>query len=305
MQPEGAEALQPELLITFGSSVISKNLKLFLRKHKPKAHWHLQPHGPVADTFQTLTRVLPVEPGYFFAELNNRSIRAEEQLPSQKAYNRQWKNREQQAVKVQADFFQEAAWGEFVAVQKCLQQLPANMQLHLANSMSVRYANFAGLSQAQQEVQVWANRGTSGIDGCTSTAVGGAIALGAPTLLITGDMAFIYDRNGLWHNFLPANLRILVLNNHGGGIFRIIDGPRRQPELEEFFETHQPFDAETTAREAGLTYMRCDTQEAFEQALPRFLSPEGGAKLLEVVTESATNAAIFKSYKEAMLAGIS
>ncbi|MBW3545752.1 MAG: 2-succinyl-5-enolpyruvyl-6-hydroxy-3-cyclohexene-1-carboxylic-acid synthase, partial [Bacteroidetes bacterium] len=117
MQPDGAESLQPDLLITFGSSVISKNLKLFLRRHKPKAHWHLQPYGPVADTFQTLTRVLPVEASYFFAELNNRSIRAEGQLPGQKVFCRHWKDRQQRAEKAQAGFFQEAAWGEFAAVQ--------------------------------------------------------------------------------------------------------------------------------------------------------------------------------------------
>jgi hypothetical protein len=55
--------------------------------------------------------------------------------------------------------------------------------------------------------------------------------------LITGDVAFFYDRNGLWHNCLPPNLRVVLLNNHGGGIFRLIDGPAGQPELEEYFET--------------------------------------------------------------------
>ncbi len=295
------KTMQPDLLITFGASVISKNLKLFLRKYKPKAHWHIQAHGPVADTFQSLTRVIPVEPAYFFAELNNRGLRAEEQLPLLKSYNRRWKEQEEITEKAAANFFDKEAGGEFWAVKKCLQQLPPNAHLHVANSMSVRYANFVGLAQEQKEIQVWANRGTSGIDGCNSTAVGGALATGKLTVLITGDMAFLYDRNAFWHTFLPSNLRILVLNNGGGGIFRMIEGPRMQPELEEFFVTKQAFTARATAQEAGFDYSRCQSPFAFEEALPDFLAAAGGAKVLEVLSDSATNTAIFNRYKQAML----
>nr|WP_255651111.1 2-succinyl-5-enolpyruvyl-6-hydroxy-3-cyclohexene-1-carboxylic-acid synthase [Cesiribacter sp. SM1] len=294
------EALQPELLITFGASVISKNLKLFLRKYKPKAHWHIQAHGPVADTFKSLTRIIPVEPAYFFAELNNRGIRAEEQLPLQKTYNRSWQEQEETTEKAAAGFFNEEVWGEFWAVKQCLQQLPQETHLHLANSMSVRYANFIGLAQEQKNIQVWANRGTSGIDGCNSTALGGAIAEGKLTVLITGDMAFLYDRNAFWHSFLPSNLRILVLNNAGGGIFRMIEGPRRQPELEEYFVTKQPFNAQPTAQEAGFRYSNCQSIKEFKEALPAFLSEEGGAMVLEVFSNSAANTDIFNRYKQAM-----
>ncbi|AHM62523.1 2-succinyl-5-enolpyruvyl-6-hydroxy-3-cyclohexene-1-carboxylate synthase [Flammeovirgaceae bacterium 311] len=297
---EGGLSLQPDLLITFGASVISKNLKLYLRKFKPKEHWHLQAYGPVADTFQTLSRIIPVEPQYFFTEINNRGIRAEEQLPAQKNYNRSWKAQEEAAEKAATTFFKEHEWGEFWAVRQCIQHLPQGTHLHLANSMSVRYANFVGLTQEQKEVRVWANRGTSGIDGCNSTALGGAVATGRLTVLITGDMAFLYDRNAFWHTFLPSNLRILVLNNAGGGIFRMIEGPRRQPELEEFFVTKQPFTARPSAQEAGFTYTRCESGKEFLQALPTFLADEGGAKVLEVLTDSAANTNIFNSYKAMM-----
>lgn len=106
--------------------------------------------------------------------------------------------------------------------------------------MAVRYANILGLPQGKQ-IEVFANRGTSGIDGCNSTAVGGALAHPErPVVLLTGDVAFFYDRNAFWHNYPTPNLRVVVFNNHGGGIFRIIDGPRQQPELDEFFETRRP-----------------------------------------------------------------
>ena len=300
---DAKEMLRPDLLITFGDSVISKNIKLYLRRHKPKQHWHMQAHGAVADTFQTLTRIIPVEPAYFFPELNNRGIRAEEQLPRQKEYYRGWKAQQERAEQVAGAFFEEQPWGEFLAVHKTLQLLPQNTQLHLANSMSVRYANLVGLAQEQKSVQVWANRGTSGIDGSNSTAVGSAVATGLPTLLITGDMAFLYDRNAFWHLFMPRNLRILVLNNHGGGIFRMIEGPRQQPELEYYFETKQPFDAHATAKEAGFSYTVCSSLQEYEQALPQFLDPEEGPKFLEVITDSSANEAIFKRYKQSLQKG--
>lgn len=292
------EALQPDLLITFGLSVISKNLKLFLRKYKPKAHWHIQPAGEVADTYQSLTRVIPVEAGWFFRELNNRSIRAEEVLPKQKAYYNSWQAQQEAAGKGAAEFFTSSAqWGEFFAVQQCMQQLKGALNLHLANSTAVRYANFISLQAQQKEVAVFANRGTSGIDGSSSTALGCALAGKEINLLITGDMAFFYDRNALWNNYLPQNLRILLLNNHAGGIFRLIKGPGEQPELEEYFETRQPLTAEATAREFGLQYFRCRTKGEYEKALPALLAGEGGPKLLEVETDSKTNAAILGSYK--------
>lgn len=292
------EDLQPDLLITFGLSVISKNLKLFLRKYKPKAHWHIQPAGEVADTYQSLSRIIPVEAGWFFLELNNRSIRAEEALPKQKAYYNSWQAHQEAAGKGATEFFSTSAqWGEFFAVQQCMQQLKGPLNLHLANSTAVRYANFISLQARQKEVAVFANRGTSGIDGSSSTAVGCALAGKELNLLITGDMAFFYDRNALWNNYLPQNLRILLLNNHAGGIFRLIKGPGEQPELEEYFETRQPLDAEATAREFGLQYFRCRTKAEYEAALPTFLANEGGPKLLEVETDSKTNAAILGSYK--------
>ena len=95
--------------------------------------------------------------------------------------------------------------------------------------MSVRYANFLGMER--EDVAVYANRGTSGIDGSTSTAIGHAIADPDRThFVLTGDLAFFYDRNAFWNNYLPKNLKVLLLNNQGGVIFRMIDGPTRQPE---------------------------------------------------------------------------
>jgi 2-succinyl-5-enolpyruvyl-6-hydroxy-3-cyclohexene-1-carboxylate synthase len=163
--------------------------------------------------------------------------------------------------------------------------------------MTVRYANFIGLTP-QQSIEVFANRGTSGIDGCNGTSLGSALMTDKPVTLITGDMAFLYDRNSLWHNFLPKNLRIIILNNHGGGIFRLLDGPKGQPELEEYFETRQKLFAENTAKDMGLPYYFCNTMEELQKHLSAFFDSTSGAKLLEIETDPNINAEVYTQFKQ-------
>jgi 2-succinyl-5-enolpyruvyl-6-hydroxy-3-cyclohexene-1-carboxylate synthase len=289
------ENLQPELLITYGKSVISKNLKIFLRKYKPKTHWHIQPNQEVADPFQTLTHIIEVHPDYFFENLAKKT----EATPkaSSKEYFKLWADQDSKARNYIEKFAQEETFGEFSALEKVMQKLPENSLLHLANSMSVRYANFIGLSPRQRGVEVFANRGTSGIDGSTSTALGAALANPNPVVLITGDMSFFYDRNALWNNYLPKNLRIVVLNNHAGGIFGLIDGPSRQPELEEFFETTQKLNAELTAKDFGMDYLYCNNFKELNNNLPDFFKMDQKAKILEIETDKNTNKQIFNKFK--------
>ncbi len=192
-----------------------------------------------------------------------------------------------------------AAFTEFAAMAIALPSIRPDTALHLANSMAVRYANILGIRPGGFEV--FANRGTSGIDGCTSTAVGGALAQPQrPVVLLTGDVAFFYDRNAFWHNYPTPNLRVVLFNNHGGGIFRIIDGPRQQPELDEFFETHQALTAENLCRDFSLRYFPVSSFAELDAALPVFFAAETGAAVLEVFTDSKTNAAFFEEYRAAV-----
>jgi 2-succinyl-5-enolpyruvyl-6-hydroxy-3-cyclohexene-1-carboxylate synthase len=185
-------------------------------------------------------------------------------------------------------------------MRQALATLPDGTALHLANSMAVRYANIIGLPEGRQ-IDVFANRGTSGIDGCNSTAVGAALAQPErPVVLLTGDVAFFYDRNAFWHNYPTPNLRVVLFNNHGGGIFRLIDGPRQQPELDEFFETHQALTAENLCRDFKLRYLPVASFDELAAALPVFFAAESGAAVLEIFTDSKTNAAFFEDYRKAV-----
>ncbi|GGK71295.1 2-succinyl-5-enolpyruvyl-6-hydroxy-3-cyclohexene-1-carboxylic-acid synthase [Rufibacter glacialis] len=285
-------ALAPDLLITFHKSLISKNLKLFLRKQKQLHHWHIQPAGMVADTFQALTQIIRTTPQEFF-----RQMAAGPRLPVSPAFAQAWFNLDQKGKAVLEAFQENSPFSEFQACYHFLRSLPAQSQVHLANSMSVRYANLIGVAE-KEGVEVFANRGTSGIDGSTSTAVGAALSTDTLVTLLTGDMAFLYDRNALWHNYLPQNLRILVLNNHGGGIFRMLEGPRSQPELRAYFETDQRQTAQRTAEDMGLQYHQVTDAAALTALFPTFFDLAAGPQLIEVVTDSSENFAAFSLYKE-------
>jgi len=284
------QLLQPDLLITFGKSLIAKNLKLYLRTYKPKQHWHLQPSGDTADTFQSLTKVIAVSPPHFFDQLTKISLSPQK---TWRTYEEIWMNLERNAKEEIEKFFQTKRPGEFSLVKQVIEALPAPCNLHLANSMTVRYANHIGLTAAQKKVSVFSNRGTSGIDGCSSTAVGHALTSKIPNVLITGDLAFFYDRNAFWHNYALPNLFVIVLNNHGGIIFNLIDGPSGLPEAEEFFITRQQLNAKSLASEFGFTYM-----EASRADLAAFFKIKKNVKILETESSQSINKKIFEEFKK-------
>lgn len=283
------EVLVPELLITFGSSLISKNLKTFIRNNPPKAHWHISPSDRLNDSLQNVTRLIKINPEIFLA-----SFRPE---PTNNAFHGLWKSINHKTKELVFQYLEICEFGELQAVSSCLHALPQQSQLHLANSMTVRYANILGLDDSKQ-ISVFANRGTSGIDGSNSTAVGAALAQDEIVTLITGDMAFFYDRNAFWHNYNLKNLRIIVLNNHAGGIFRLIEGPVDQPELEAYFETHQRLNVKNSAADFDFDYKLVDNQTDLDSHLANFYNESENAKVLEIESESILNASIFTKLKQ-------
>ena len=293
VQPDDVkEQLRPDLLITFGKSTISKNLKLYLRAYQPKIHWHIQENGYVPDTYKSLTKIIPTT----IYELS-RSI-AEIAAKADHDYIAQWANLQTKTRDFVANFAQRQNFNEFTASYAIFENLPLACDIHLANSMPVRWANIYGLDHTRQQVEIFSNRGTSGIDGCTSTAIGSALESDKTTLLITGDMAFFYDRNAFWNKYIPDNLRVIVLNNHGGGIFDIINGPSDQPEHEEYFLTEQNLSARALATEFGLKYYHCGSLDGLSKGLDKFWVRDGTAKILEIETDIKSNTSLIKSLKK-------
>ncbi len=278
--------LRPDLLITFGDSLVSKNLKLFLRKYQPRRHWHVQPAGPIADTFKHLTDVFQTTPTEFLEYLLTLDIAENFEGQKQKNYLNLWDAEERRVLRTIEEFYSEPRLSEAGIVKAVLESLPERCNLHLANSMSVRYANFIGLKPSDRDIKVFSNRGTSGIDGSTSTAVGHALASDIPNFLITGDLAFFYDRNAFWHNYPLDNLRILLLNNHGGLIFDILEGPSATLEADEYFITRQRLHAKKLCEEFGYDHLKLDNTKKIRNLLRDFLTFDGSTKILELETDT-------------------
>ena len=282
----------PELLLTFGKSVLSKSLKTFFRNQKIKEHWHIDKIPEFSDSYKSLTRHFQLDPYKFFKLIReNITIKKE----TQTKYFNKWIECETVAESFIENHLDWDEIGEFNVVKTLLDYLPENCQLHLTNSMPVRYANLIGVTDSFKGT-IWSNRGTSGIDGCTGTCIGHAINSKDPNVLLTGDIAFFYDRNSLWHEHVPDNLRIILLNNHGGGIFRLIDGPKQLDELEEFFESNQKLNAANTARDFGLKYFKLQEMIALPDQLNMFFRKDTGPAILEVETNPNTNQQFFEEF---------
>lgn len=292
---EIAEGLQPDLLITTGKSFLSKAFKQFIRKYKPKYHWHIQDNPELIDPFQSVTHKIETSPLYFFHKLfeDLDFLKFKEGDEEDDAgYLDNWQKADSNARKAMTGFIAGADFGEFKMTDLLLRHLPEDSVLHLGNSMPVRYTNYLGV-EPKKNITVYANRGTSGIDGILSTAVGQALRTGKIVTCLIGDVSFLYDRNALWNNYIPPNLRIVVVNNQGGNIFRIIDGPAGQPELEGFFVTEQQQSARSSA--TGLLYQ--EVRQYDKTIFDTFFESSAQSKLIEIFTDGKADADLFRRFK--------
>ncbi|MEQ8927903.1 MAG: 2-succinyl-5-enolpyruvyl-6-hydroxy-3-cyclohexene-1-carboxylic-acid synthase [Fulvivirga sp.] len=290
------KSLKPDLLITIGKSIVSKNLKIMLRQNQPVEHWHIQKSGDVADTYKALTRTINCEESEFLKLLIDSQPKEDFQNQKQENYYHIWQIEERKTLRHIDSFFPQTFPSEFSTIEEVLSQLHS-ANLHLANSMAVRYANFIGIRPEQTDITVYSNRGTSGIDGGTSTAIGATLVSDKLNLLISGDMAFLYDRNAFWHNYNYSNFRALILNNHGGGIFRMINGPSNTPEVDEYFVTNQKNTAKHLAEEYGIEYLLCDKKSKIKNYVKRLLEDDGTPKIMEIETDSFTDKQILQDFK--------
>lgn len=281
------EILQPDILITTGLSVLSKRLKNFLRNNKPEKHFHFDPSGVNVDTYFTQPDIIK-SPLTAFLDLNNLA-----EIDSR--YADEWKKLSVIVDNQISDFINYTQFSETNAYYEVLKSLPENIELHLGNSMPVRFADIFGVGS---NVDSWCNRGTSGIDGCTSTAVGTSLVSDRLNVLLVGDISFLYDRNAFFHNHSFNNLRIIIFNNLGGGIFRLIDGPRELPELENYFETRHNRTAEYICLENQIEYTQVKNSEELIKGLKGFFNETEGPKLLEVFTDPQINDQVFKELKQ-------
>ncbi len=271
--------LQPDILLTIGGMVISKRIKAFLREYQPKSHWHVD-EKKAFDTYFCLTEHIRLDINSFLSDF----------LPQThvvgSVYKPTWiKVREQRRSK-HAEFLKQSAFTDLKVFETLFHAIPSGQMIQLSNSSTVRYAQLFSLHPSYQ---VFCNRGTSGIDGSTSTAIGAAFASGVPTTLITGDLSFFYDSNGLWNKYIPSDFKIVLINNGGGGIFRILPGKEESDNFSQFFETTHDLSAKQLCDMYNFTYYSATDLQEVNVAIKKMYSQDRSPQLLEVFTPRKEN----------------
>ena len=280
-------SLQPDILLTFGGMVVSKKIKFFLRTHTPAQHWHIDPVH-VNDTYFCLTKHYKCTVNSFFEQLLD-----PEHAPPKSTYFKTWNQLKIRRLKKHDDYLKSIPFSDFKAFDSILRHIPDGYMLQSSNSSTIRYLQ---LFELNKTLTIFGNRGTSGIDGSTSTAVGASCVSAKPTVFITGDLSFFYDSNGLWNNYIPSNFRIIIINNRGGGIFRILPGNKNSNNFSTYFETKHSLNAKAISEQFNFDYSAANSTAELEDIWQDFYALNSRPKILEIFTPCSENDLILLSY---------
>lgn len=283
--------MAPDCVITLGGALVSRHIKQYLRKYRPSSHWHVAKTATTVDCFKCLTTRINMDAGIFFQQL------ASAMQPHTAAcdYARQWRIINQKAIATHQAYLSHAPWSDLKAMEMISNMTPKGWNVQYSNGTAVRYGQlFADGKQHRCDC----NRGVSGIDGCTSTAVGAAIAYRPQcTLLITGDMSAQYDIGAFAFSPMPPRLKIIVLNNGGGGIFRFIASTKHLPERESTIclpPASSPWKDVCSAY--GFNYYRAENEQQLREQFKMLEAGQPAAALLEVVTPPEVSAEVLTNY---------
>lgn len=283
--------LAPEVVITFGGSLLSRMVKALLRETPIKQHWHVGVTRDAIDNFRCLTRRIEIEPSLFLPQM---ASAMQIYASSKSTFARQWANAYNEALLAKECYTEQAPWSDLTAMHEVMTTLPSKVNLQLSNGTAVRYAQLFDCCRLHR---VDCNRGVSGIDGCTSTTIGAATQYKGLTVLITGDMSAQYDIGALGCSFIPSRLRIIVLNNGGGGIFRFINNTASLPEMSAYMACDVRLPLQLLAEAYGMDYYEARNIASLQEALPWVLDEHAPRPIiLNIVTPGQESADILRGY---------
>lgn len=270
---------RPEILITIGGMIISKKIKAILRDNKPNEHWHIGTHD-ANDTFFCLTKHFKTSPNNIISKLY------ENFNDNGSDFYNKWDLVISKRKEKHKEYLSNLIYCDFKVFDYVLNSIPSKSMLQVSNSSAIRYTQLFDLDSS---INVFCNRGTSGIDGSTSTAVGAASVFKGNTVFITGDLSFFYDSNALWNNFIPSSFRVILINNKGGGIFKILTKDNNTELFKKFFETKHDLYAKDLCNMYGFEYFISNDEDTLKNVLNDFYNESEKPKLLEVITDNDYN----------------
>ncbi|MCP4310240.1 MAG: 2-succinyl-5-enolpyruvyl-6-hydroxy-3-cyclohexene-1-carboxylic-acid synthase [Bacteroidetes bacterium] len=275
VEKERQKALVPDVVISFGGQVVSKRLKLLLQSRPNLEHYEID--GDVASSLEKLTQ----------------SISTTGATTCSNHFLEIWKKGEERGGEVREKKLESLEFGNLSVIRDLLSAVPEGSVIHLGNSSTIRYSQNL---PHREDLSYYSNRGTSGIDGCVSAAVGAAMVSEGMHLLLVGDLSFVYDSNAMWNRNFPENLKIVVLNDKGGGIFRLLNGPSKMEFFEEYSVTRHPVSPEMLAQSFGRAAKRVGNRGELEGAISELFSPENRLSVLDVDTSGSENSRIFREF---------
>ena len=278
------DELSPEIVISLGGMIVSKKIKSFLRNYKPRKHFHIG-NNISKDSFYSGVEHINITANKFFENIDFNK--------SDSKYFEKWNQLDYSKLDLHNRYMKVINFSDLKVFEILTNWIPKKYNIQVANSTPIRYFQLFDLKNKNL---MFANRGTSGIDGSTSTAIGSSVQNDSPVLLVTGDLSFFYDVNALWNNHIPKNFRIIIINNSGGGIFKILPGFKENNLFSEFIETQHNLSARLIAKMFNFNYTRVSTKFGLNLYLRTFFKNSKKPKILEIKTSSVKSTKILKEY---------
>ena len=277
-------ALQPDLLITLGGHIVSNKMKQYLRTYPPRETWHLSPDSTVVDLFCSLTEQIIAPIGPFLDTLAH-GLAGLASSP----YAGHWRERIDRLPSPTPRY------SSLAVVGSLLSHLPEEpCVLHLANSSSVRYAE---LFRKPRRLLTLCNRGTSGIEGSLSTALGFARQRAEERhFIVIGDLSFFYDLNALGLPEVGSNVRVLLLNNQRGSIFQSLPTLEMDRLSQRYITAEHQLQAQGWSENCGWEYLSVHEASELEETITYFVGPSERPRLLEAFVSSEDEIAELQTY---------
>ncbi len=263
------EELRADLVISIGGALISRKLKEFIRRYPPQEMWTLADTSLQTDCFKCLTKHFNLMPDTFFSGMYGPIVKGLRVTHETNNYKDTWKKYSELSDKQDSDFFSTSEkWSELTAFKHIFNTLPSSWNVFLSNGTVVRYAQ---LFTKRIPHASYGNRGVSGIEGTNATALGTSIGYKGTTLLLTGDLSFGYDTGILALKDYAPNLKIIVINNAGGGIFRFIPSTKDLDCCEDLFCAHPHLPVEGLAKAYGWEYLSAESLDELHKVFKNFI----------------------------------
>ncbi|MDE6562489.1 MAG: 2-succinyl-5-enolpyruvyl-6-hydroxy-3-cyclohexene-1-carboxylic-acid synthase [Muribaculaceae bacterium] len=291
MTLEDKERMRPDIVISIGGALVSRMLKQYLRDFPPRAHWSLGHSNYFCDCFKSLTQKIDISPAPFLRQLCG--VIRKNKIKIDSDYSSAWHGYRLRSAKLSQDYIKKSKWSDLKALDYIFNHLRFD-NLFVSNGTLVRYSQLLPHSCHAE----YCNRGVSGIDGSTSTAVGASWAYQGNTTLLSGDISWIYDSGASVLNDVPDDMRMVVINNSGGGIFRFIKSTSEIPEVtrEKYFCVENLPDIAAIASAYGIEVMEAYDLDQLKEGIAWLSGVSDFPRMLVVMTPAIDSADTLSAY---------